>query len=70
MVTNTHAVVCPKCKAVNCYEVTNLSLIDIDLHATYSCESCGSEYTDVYALVYIGGNYNSIKYDRDNIISR
>lgn len=70
MVTNTHAVVCPKCKSSNCYEITKLTLVDIDLHATYSCEACGSEYTDIYALVYLGGNCNSMAYDRDNIISR
>lgn len=70
MVTNTHAVVCPKCKTINSYEIVKLSLVDIDLHATYSCESCGSEYTDKYALVYIGGNCGSIEYDRDNLISR
>jgi len=70
MVTNNSQVVCPKCKASNCYEVTKLALVDIDLHATYSCESCGSKYTDRYALVYLGGNYGSIEYDRDNIISR
>ena len=70
MVTNTHAVVCPKCKTNNCYDIIKLALVDVDLHATYSCESCGSEYTDKYALVYIGGNCGSIEYDRDNIISR
>lgn len=70
MVTNTHAVVCPKCKTINSYSIEKLALVDIDLHATYSCEACGSEYTDRYALVYIGGNCGSIEYDRDNIISR
>lgn len=70
MVTNNSQVVCPKCKSVNCYEVTKLSLVDIDLHATYSCEACGSEYTDRYALVYLGGKTNNYEYDRDNVISR
>lgn len=70
MVTNNSQVVCPKCKSVNCYEVTKLSLVDIDLHATYSCEACGSEYTDTYALVYLGGKTNNYEYDRDNVISR
>lgn len=70
MVTNNSKVVCPKCKAINSYNVERLSLVDIDLHATYSCESCGSEYTDIYALVYLGGNCGSMAYDRDNTISR
>lgn len=70
MVTNICKVVCPKCKTSNCYEIVKLSLIDIDLHATYACESCGSEYTNVYALVYLGGQCGSVAYDRDNVISR
>lgn len=70
MVTNNTKVVCPKCKTINCYEIVKLALVDVDLYATYSCESCGSEYTDKYALVYIGGNCGSTEYDRDNIISR
>lgn len=70
MVTNTQVVVCPKCRVVNSYKIEKLSLVDIDLHASYSCESCGSEYTNIYALVYIGGNCGSMVYDRDNIISR
>jgi transposase-like protein len=70
MVTNNYKVVCAKCKAVNCYEIVKLSLVDIDLHATYSCDACHSKYTDRYALVYLGGNCNTAEYDRDNIISR
>ena len=70
MVTNNSQVVCPKCKTINCYNIVKLALVDIDLHATYSCESCGNEYTDKYALVYIGGNCGPNEYDRDNIISR
>ena len=70
MVTHSRNVVCPLCKSTNAYEITKLSLVDIDLHATYSCEACGSEYTNVYALVYLGGNCGSMAYDRDNIISR
>lgn len=70
MVTNNSQVVCPKCKSINSYDIVKLALIDIDLHATYSCDACGSEYTDRYALVYLGGNACGIEYDRDNIISR
>jgi transposase-like protein len=70
MVTNNSQVVCPKCKSNNCYNIINLALVDIDLHATYSCSVCGCKYTDKYILVYIGGNCSSMEYDRDNIISR
>lgn len=67
MVTNNTQVVCPKCKSVNCYEIIKSEYIDTDLHTTYSCEACGSEYTNIYALVYLGGYANTMKYDRDNI---
>lgn len=70
MVTNNSQVVCPKCKSINCYNIVKLALVDIDLHVTYSCDACGSEYLDKYALVYIGGKCNIGEYDRDNIISR
>lgn len=70
MVTNNNKVVCPKCKSSNCYDIIKLALVDIDLHVTYSCETCGCEYQDKYALVYLGGSCNSMEYDRDNIISR
>lgn len=67
MVASNTCIVCPKCKAVNCYEIINSEYIDTDLHTTYSCDACGSEYTNIYALVYLGGYANSIQYDRDNI---
>lgn len=67
MVTNNPAVVCPKCRQVNCYEITALKLVDTDLHVSYCCETCGTEYTDVYALVYLGGHMLNTSYDRDNI---
>lgn len=66
MVTNNIQVVCPKCKAVNSYEIKSLKVYDNDLHITYSCD-CGCEFTNVYALVYLGGHTDSIEYDRDNI---
>ena len=67
MVTNNIQVVCPKCKGVNCYEITGLQLIDTDLHATYTCEACGTEFTNIFALVFLGGKTNTFEYDRDNI---
>lgn len=67
MVTNNTQIVCPKCKRANCYEIIKSEYIDADLHATYSCEACGIEYTNIYALVYLGGYTNSMQYDRDNI---
>ena len=67
MVTNNCAVVCPNCGKANCYEITSLKLIDADLHVSYLCETCGTEYTDVYALVYLGGHMPNLSYDRDNI---
>lgn len=67
MVTSNFQVVCPKCKSINCYEIVKSNYIDTDLHTTYSCETCGNEYTNIYVLVYLGGYSNSMKYDRDNI---
>ena len=67
MVTNNPAVVCPKCREVNCYEIVKLELVDTELHVSYFCETCGAEYTDVYALVYLGGHMPNLSYDRDNI---
>lgn len=67
MVTNTTVVVCPKCRQGNQYAITHMELIDTDLHVSYLCETCGTEYTNVYTLVYMGGHTNSACYDRDNI---
>ena len=67
MVTNNPKVVCPKCGSINCYDVITTKLYDIDIHITYSCEACGSEFTDTYILVYVGGYTNSYEYDRDNL---
>ena len=67
MVANNFAVVCPKCRATNCYEIKKLELIDIDLHVSYLCETCSTEYTDYYGLVYLGGHMPNRSYDRDNI---
>ena len=69
MVTNNIQVVCPKCKTVNSYTITDMQLYDNDLHIAYSCEACGNHYTDTYILVYNGGGDDSIAYDRDNLIS-
>lgn len=68
MVTTTTKVTCPICESDN-YDITNLSLVDIDLHATYLCLHCGTIYTNKYMLTYIGGQTDSIEYDRDNCIS-
>ena len=67
MVANNFAVVCPKCRATNCYEIKKLELIDIDLHVSYLCETCSTEYTDHFGLVYLGGHMLNKSYDRDNI---
>lgn len=67
MVTTAYAVVCPKCRANNCYEIKKLDLIDTDLYVSYLCETCSTEYTDAYALVHLGGHMSNISYDRDNI---
>lgn len=67
MVANNYAVVCPKCKQANCYAIRSLNLIDTDLHVSYLCETCETEYTDTYALVYLGGHTLTSCYDRDNI---
>lgn len=67
MVTNNIQVVCPKCKAVNSYEILSLKVYDNDLHIAYSCEACGCDFTNTYALVYLGGYANNMQYDRDNI---
>lgn len=67
MVTNCVKVVCPKCNDVNNYIITNMQLIDNDLHVSYYCETCGAEYTDIFSLVYIGGHMLTVSYDRDNI---
>ena len=67
MVTNNPAVVCPKCRQVNCYEIKRLEMVDTDLHVSYLCETCSTEYTDIFALVYLGGHMPNKSYDRDNI---
>lgn len=67
MVTNTLQVVCPKCRCANCYSISNMQLIDTDLLVSYHCETCEAEYTDIYALVYLGGHMMATRYDRDNI---
>ena len=67
MVTNNYAVVCPNCRKANCYEIKTLTMIDTDLHVSYLCETCSTEYTDTYALVYLGGHMLNRSYDRDNI---
>jgi uncharacterized Zn finger protein len=70
MVTNTCQVVCPKCMSVNNYEIIDTQLYDTDIHITYSCDSCGTEFIDTYTLVYMGGHSRECEYDRDNITSR
>jgi transposase-like protein len=67
MVTNNLKVVCPKCGSANCYSLTSLKMYDNDLHATYSCDVCETEFTNVYTLVYLGGHTSVYEYDRDNI---
>lgn len=67
MVTNTTKVVCPKCGSINSYEIIKIELIDNELHTSYSCEACRTDYTDIFALTYLGGNTNSCEYDRDNL---
>ena len=67
MVTNNLKVVCPKCGSANCYSLTSLQMYDNDLHATYSCDVCETEFTNVYTLVYLGGHTSVYEYDRDNI---
>lgn len=67
MVTSTTTVVCPNCRKGNCYEIQKLELIDTDLHVSYLCETCSTEYTNAYALVYLGGHMLNKSYDRDNI---
>lgn len=67
MVTNTTKVICPKCRGINCYEIKNLQLIDTNLLVSYLCETCETEYTDEYTLVYLGGHMLASRYDRDNI---
>lgn len=67
MVANNFSVICPKCRKANCYEITKLELVDTDLHVSYFCETCGAEYTDIFALVYLGGHMPNSSYDRDNI---
>ena len=67
MVANNMFIVCPKCKSVNCYTITRLEMCDKDLHATYMCDTCQTEFTDVYGLMYIGGYTSTQQYDRDNI---
>ena len=67
MVANSFLVVCPKCRKANCYEIKKLELVDTDLLVSYLCETCETEYTDAFALVYLGGHMSSGSYDRDNI---
>ena len=66
MVTNNMSVVCPKCGSANCYSLTTMKLYDNDLHVTYSCDVCETEFTNVYTLVYLGGHTSVYEYDRDN----
>lgn len=67
MVANNVKIICPTCGSSNCYSLTDLQMYDNDLHATYSCDLCKTEFTDVYALVYIGGHTCHREYDRDNL---
>lgn len=67
MVTNNVKVVCPKCGSANCYSLIDLKLYDTDLHATYSCDVCTTEFTNIYTLVYLGGHTSVYEYDRDNL---
>ena len=67
MVTNNTQVVCPKCGAVNSYDITSTKLYDTDIHIAYCCEACHTEYTNIYTLVYLGGYTNNQQYDRDNL---
>ena len=68
MVTSTVKVTCPYCHKSNDYEVQKLELVDTDLHATYVCNACGNAFTDVYALVYVGGIVAGTEYDRDGLV--
>ena len=68
MLMNKSQIVCPKCKAVNCYEIVKSQYIDTDLHTTYSCAACGNQYTNIYALVFLSGYADGVEYDRDGII--
>ena len=66
----TRKVVCPKCNAINDYTITDMKLYDSDMHISYRCDACDTEYTDVYTLGYLGGHSDSIAYVRDNLLSR
>lgn len=68
MVANNVKIICPRCKSSNCYSLTSLQMYDNDLHATYSCDLCKTEFTNVYTLVYLGGHTSDSEYDRDNLI--
>lgn len=69
MVTNNTKVVCPKCRSINAYSIIKNVAYDNDMHITYSCDVCNTNYTNVYTLVYMYGYTDTYKYDRDNIIS-
>jgi hypothetical protein len=67
MVANKMTIVCPCCQSTNSYYIVANELVDNELHTTYCCEECGCEFTNIYALVYLGGYANEVTYDRDNL---
>ena len=67
MVTSKTYVTCPNCASVNEYTITALNLIDTELVVSYQCTHCNKEFTDNYAIVYLGGHSENSAYDRDNI---
>ena len=68
MMTGRVQVTCPECAEANHYDIEKLELVDTDLHVTYRC-ACGCYFTNVHALVYLGGYTDTIMYDRDNVIT-
>ena len=67
MQTNVTKNICPNCGTVDCYEINDYQLLDIDLDVEYKCNNCGKTWVNTYGLYYLGYTDETGIHDRDGL---
>ena len=67
MQTNVIKNICPNCGAVDCQEIKNYQLLDIDLDIEFSCPKCHKTWVNTYGLYYLGYSDENGIFDRDGL---
>ena len=57
--------ICPNCGTVDCCDIIDYQLIDIDLDVEFKCKKCGSTWVNTYGLYYLGYTDEKGIHDRD-----